>query len=106
MTPIEISDRIKGLSAATLLRKVVELQVPQLRRLVGSVRLPMEIYMEAPQWKGDCPFCDAAGVFYLEDNTFGCAACFAYGDLIQFVMDIEDVGFVAAIEWLASGKYV
>ena len=56
------------------------------------------------QWKGCCPFHgEKTPSFYVyEDGHYHCFGCGAHGDAIGFVMQSEGVGFMEAVERLAS----
>jgi DNA primase len=56
------------------------------------------------QWKGCCPFHgEKTPSFYVyEDGHYHCFGCGAHGDAIGFVMQSEGVGFMEAVERLAT----
>ncbi|HET6953470.1 MAG TPA: DNA primase [Acidimicrobiales bacterium] len=57
------------------------------------------------RWQGLCPFhTEKTPSFSVNatDNVYYCHGCQAHGDVITFVMEKEQLDFVAAVEWLAA----
>lgn len=75
-----------------------------LSSIVGQV---VQLRPAGREWEGRCPFHDDKNPsFYVNDEEgYYCQACGAKGgDVIQFVMDYEKVGFREACEIIAGGS--
>lgn len=55
------------------------------------------------QWKGCCPFHgEKTPSFYVYDDHFHCFGCGVHGDAIAYVMQAEGMGFMEAVQSLAT----
>ena len=81
--------------------------IPDLLLRVVRPRVP-SLYLERNGiHRGDCPWCDEDGelsksLFVYPTNLYRCFACGATGDAIQFLMSVERLRFIQAVEWLAK----
>ena len=81
--------------------------IPDLLLRVARPRVPSLRLDRNGIHRGDCPWCDEdaelSGSFYVyPTNLYHCFACGATGDAIQFLMSVERLRFMQAVEWLAK----
>ena len=78
-----------------VLLRVVRPRVPSLRLDRNGIH------------RGDCPWCDedaelSQSLYVYPTNLYHCFACGATGDAIQFLMSVDGLRFMQAVEWLAK----
>ncbi len=73
--------------------------------IVALIGEYVQLRQVGSRWRGLCPFhTEKTGSFYVNavDGLYHCFGCQASGDAITFVREQEHVGFVEAVERLAS----
>lgn len=73
--------------------------------IVALIGEYVQLRQVGQRWRGLCPFhTEKTGSFYVNavDGLYHCFGCQASGDAITFVREQEHVGFVEAVERLAS----
>lgn len=73
--------------------------------IVGLIGEYVQLRQVGQRWRGLCPFhTEKTGSFYVNaiDGLYHCFGCQASGDAITFVREQEHLGFVEAVERLAS----
>jgi hypothetical protein len=81
--------------------------VPDLLLRVARPRVPSLRLGRNGVYTGDCPWCDedaelSQSLYVYPTNLYHCFACGATGDAIQFLMSVEGLRFMQAVEWLAK----
>jgi CHC2 zinc finger len=81
--------------------------IPDLLLRVARPRVPSLRLDRNGIYTGDCPWCDedaelSRSFYVYPTNLYHCFACGATGDAIQFLMSVERLRFMQAVEWLAK----